>query len=91
MGGQGYAARGHGHGPCVVRRVRHVVPSQVVPEGVGEEPEEAGVAGGGGCGWGRGLLAVVAVEVPAVGAAGEAVRGRGITHLYLSIGLSKKG
>ena len=48
MGGQGCAARGHGYGPCVVRRVRHVVPSQVVPEGVGEEPEEAGVAGGGG-------------------------------------------
>ena len=69
MGGQGCAARGHGHGPCVVRRVRHVVPSQVVPEGVGEWPEEAGVAGGGGCGWGRGPLAVVGVEVPAVGAA----------------------
>ena len=48
MGGQGCAARGHGYGPCVVRRVRHVVPSQVVPEGVGEEPEEAGVAGRGG-------------------------------------------
>ena len=75
MGGQGCAARGHGYGPCVVRRVRHVVPSQVVPEGVGEEPEEAGVAGGGGCGWGRGPLAVVGVEVPAVGAVGEAVRG----------------
>ena len=75
MGGQGCAARGHGYGPCVVCRVRHVVPSQVVPEGVGEEPEEAGVAGGGGCGWGRGPLAVVGVEVPAVGAVGEAVRG----------------
>ena len=48
MGGQGCAARGHGYGPCVVRRVRHVVPSQVVLDGVGEEPEEAGVAGGGG-------------------------------------------
>ena len=59
----------------MVRRVRHVVPSQVVPEGVGEWPEEAGVAGGGGCGWGRGPLAVVGVEVPAVGAVGEAVRG----------------
>ena len=47
-GGQACAARGHGYGPCVVRRVRHVVPTQVVPEGVGEEPEEAGVAGGGG-------------------------------------------
>ena len=33
---------------AMVRRVRHVVPSQLVPEGVGEEPEEAGVAGGGG-------------------------------------------
>ena len=75
MGGQGCAARGHGYGPCVVRRVRQVVPSQVVPEGVGEEPEEAGVAGGGGCGWGRGPLAVAGVEVPAGGAAGEAVRG----------------
>ena len=75
MGGQGCAARGHGYGPCVVRRIRHVVPSQVVPEGVGEEPEEAGVAGWGGCGWGRGPLAVVGVEVPAVGAVGEAVRG----------------
>ena len=76
MGGQGCAARGHGYGPCVVRRVRHVVPSQVVPEGVREEPEEAGVAGGGGgCGWGRGPLAVVGVEVHAVGAVGEAVRG----------------
>ena len=48
MGGQGCAARGHGYGPCVVRRVCHVVPSQLVPEGVREEPEEAGVAGGGG-------------------------------------------
>ena len=59
----------------MVRRVRHVVPSQVVPEGVGEWPEEAGVVGWGGCGWGRGPLAVVKVEVPAVGAVGEAVRG----------------
>ena len=74
MGGQGCAARGHCYGPCVVRSVRHVVPSQVVPEGVGEWPEEAGVAGGGGCGLGRGPLAVVRVEVPAVGAVGEAVR-----------------
>ena len=63
MGGQGCAARGHGYGPCVV------------PGGVGEEPEEAGVAGGPGCGWGRGPLVVAGVEVPAVGAAGEAVRG----------------
>ena len=76
MGGQGCAALGHGYGPCVVRRLRHVVPSQVVPEGVGEWPEEAGVAGGGGgCGWGCGPLAVVGVEVPAVWAVGEAVRG----------------
>ena len=74
-GGRDCAARGHGYGPCVVRRVRHVVPSQVVPEGVGEWPEEAGVAGRGGCGWGRGPLAVVGVEVPAVGAVGEALRG----------------
>ena len=76
MGGQGCVARGHGYGPCVVRRVRHVVPSQLVSEGVGEEPEGAGVAGGGGgCGWGRGLLAVAGVEDSAVGAVGEAVRG----------------
>ena len=33
------------------------------------------LAGGGGCGRGRGLLAVVGVEVPAVGAVGEAMRG----------------
>ena len=59
----------------MVRRVRHVVPSQVVPEGVGEWLKEAEVAGGGGCGWGRGPLPVVGVEVPAVGAVGEAVRG----------------
>ena len=75
MGGQGCAARGHGHGPCVVRRVRHIVPSQVVQEGVSEWPEEAGVAGRGGCGWGRGPLTVLGVDVPAVGAVGEAVRG----------------
>ena len=30
---------------------------------------------GGGCSWGRGPLAVVGSEVPAVGAVGEAVRG----------------
>ena len=48
MGGQGCVARGHGYGPCVVRRVRDVVPSQLVPESVGEVPERAGVAGGGG-------------------------------------------
>ena len=48
MGGQGCVARGHGYGPCVVRRVRHVVPSQLVPESVGEVPEDARVAGGGG-------------------------------------------
>ena len=52
-----------------------MVPSQVVLEGVGEWPEEAGVAGGGGCGWGRGPLGVVGVEVSAVGAVREAVRG----------------
>ena len=48
MAGQGCAARGHGYGPRVVCRVRHVVPSQVVPKGVGEWPGEARVAGGGG-------------------------------------------
>ena len=75
LGRQGCAARGHRHGPCVVRYVHHVVPSQVVPEGVGEWPEEAGVAGGGGCSWGCGPRAVVEVEVPAVGAVGAAVCG----------------
>ena len=48
VGGQGCAARGHGYGPRVVRCVRHVVFAQVVPEGFGEWPEEASVAGGGG-------------------------------------------
>ena len=48
VGEQGCAARGCGYGPRVVRRVCHVVPSQVVPEGVREWPKEAGVAGGGG-------------------------------------------
>ena len=75
MGGQGFAVRGHGYGPCVVCRVCHVVPSQVVPEGVREWPEKAGVAGGGGCAWGCGPLPVVGMEVPAVGAVVEAVRG----------------
>ena len=45
MEGQGCVARGHGNGPGMVRRV---MPSQVVPEGVGEWPEEAWVAGGWG-------------------------------------------
>ena len=75
MGGQGCAARGHGYGTGVVRRVRHIVPSQVVPEGVGEWPKEAGVAGGGGSGWGRDQRAVVGVEVPEMRAVAEAVRG----------------
>ena len=89
MGGQGCAARGHGYGPCVVRRVRYVVPFQVVPEGVGEEPEEAGVAGrGGGGGWGRGPLAVLGVEVPAVGAVGEAVRGSQADPVVLFVHIS---
>ena len=47
VGEQGCAARGHGYGPRLVRCVRHVMPSQVVPEGVSEWPQEAGVAGGG--------------------------------------------
>ena len=38
-------------------------------------PQKLGWLAGGGCGWGRGPLAVVGVEVPAVGAVGEAVRG----------------
>ena len=38
-------------------------------------PKQLGWLAGGGCGWGRGPLAVVAVEVPAVGAVGEAVCG----------------
>ena len=33
------------------------------------------VAGGGECGWGRGRLAVLGVQVPRVGTVGEAVRG----------------
>ena len=61
MGGQGCAARRHGYGPCVVRGVRRVVPFQVVPEIVSEWPEEAGVARGGGRGWGSGPLAVLGV------------------------------
>ena len=36
LGGQGCAARGHGYGPRVVHHVRHVVPSQMVAEGVRE-------------------------------------------------------
>ena len=39
-------------------------------------PKKLGWLAGGGCGWGRGPLAVVGVEVPAVGAVGEAVRGQ---------------
>ena len=39
-------------------------------------PEKLGwLAGGGGAARGRGPLAVAGVEVPAVGAVGEAVRG----------------
>ena len=38
-------------------------------------PKGLGWLAGGGCGWGRGPLAVVDVEVPAVGAVSEAVRG----------------
>ena len=52
----------------MVRCVHHVVPSQVVLEGVGEWLEEAGVAGGGWSVSGCGLRAVVEAEVPAVGA-----------------------
>ena len=48
MGWQGCAACGHGYGPSMVRCVSHVVPSQVVPQYVGEWPQEAGVVGGGG-------------------------------------------
>ena len=46
--GQGCAARGHGYGPRVVRCVPHVVPSQVVPEGVCEGPKKLGWLAGGG-------------------------------------------
>ena len=38
-------------------------------------PKKLGWLAGGGCGWGRGPPAVVGVEVPRVGAVGEAVRG----------------
>ena len=48
MEGQGCVAGNQGDVSCLVRRVRHVMPSQVVPEDVGEGPEEPGVAGGGG-------------------------------------------
>ena len=37
-------------------------------------PKKLGWLAWGGCGWGRGPLAVAGVEVPAVGAVGEAVR-----------------
>ena len=46
--GQGSVARCHGEGPCGVRWLCRVMPSQVVPEAVGDGVEEAGVAGGGG-------------------------------------------
>ena len=69
VGGQGCAAPGHGYGARVFCCNCHVVPSQVVPEGVREWPEEAEVAGGGGGGsWGGGPRAVVGVEVSSVGA-----------------------
>ena len=38
-------------------------------------PKKLGWLAGGGCGWGRGPFALAGVEVPASGAAGEAVRG----------------
>ena len=66
MEGQGCVARGGGNGPRMVRWLRRIMPSQVVPEGVGEWLEEAGVVGGGGCGRGCRLRAVVGGEVPAV-------------------------
>ena len=75
MGGQGGAARGHCYGPRMVRCLPHVVPSQVVPEGLDALPEEAGVAGRGGRTLGCGPRAVVGVEVPAVGAVGKVVFG----------------
>ena len=59
----------------VVRRVCRVMPTHVVPEGVGEGPEETGVACGGGCGCGRGLRVVVGAQLPAMVAVGEAVCG----------------
>ena len=46
--GRACVARGHGYGPREVRCVRHVVPSQMVLEGVSEWLEETGVAGEGG-------------------------------------------
>ena len=74
MEGQECVARGHGDGPCVVSRVCRVMPSKVVAENVGEWHEEAGVAGGGGRGWGYGLHTVV-VDFPAEGAVREAACG----------------
>ena len=47
VGGQGCAARGHGYGPHVVCCLRYVVPSRVVPEGIGEWLKEARMAGRG--------------------------------------------
>ena len=41
VGGQGCAARGHSHGPRVVRCVCHVVPSQVVLEGSGRSNQDS--------------------------------------------------
>ena len=38
-------------------------------------PKKLGRLAGKGCGWGRSPLAVAGVQVPAVGAVGEAVRG----------------
>ena len=74
--GQVYAARGHGCGPRVVYGVRHVVPPQPVLEGVGEWPEEARVAGGGGRGGACRPRAVVGVAVPPVRTVGEALCSR---------------
>ena len=38
-------------------------------------PKKLGWLAGGGCGWGRGPRAVMGVEVPAVWAVGDAMRG----------------
>ena len=57
----------------MVRWVRRGITSQVVPEAVGEGPEEAGVAGLGSSGRGRGLRAVLEVEFRTVGEADKAV------------------
>ena len=75
MGGRGCAARGHGYGPCVAASSAAYYPPRWSRRVSLSGPKKLGRLAGGGCGWGRGPLAVVGVEVPAVGAVGGAVCG----------------